>query len=169
MEVLKLILYALVILNSTSIGFLISQKYQKRVDELKDFKSAFTIFKTKIRFTYAPLKEIFEDISKSIQSRTKTVFQAVCLYMENENATESWNKAIEEATMEINQEDKEALKTLGKLLGKTDVEGQINEIDLSLTFLETQIKKAEQEKEKNAKLYKTLGTITGIGIVIILL
>ena len=166
MELLKWMLYALVLGTSTTIGFLFSQKYQKRVEELKDFKSAFTIFKTKIRFTYAPLRDIFDDISNSISSKTALVFKNAIKYMEQENATDSWNRAVQETELNITKEDKESICSLGKLLGKTDLEGQMNEIDLSLTFLETQIEKAEKEKEKNAKLYRTLGTITGIGKVL---
>ena len=56
----------------------------------------------------------------------------------------------------------------GKLLGKTDKKGQISEIDLSLNFIEKQIQKAEVEKNKNAKLYKSLGVLIGCGITIIL-
>ena len=36
-------------------------------------------------------------------------------------------------------------------------------------FLEEQIKKAEKEKEKNEKMYRTLGVILGMTIVIILM
>lgn len=169
MLLLKWILYALVLGTSTSIGFLVSQKYQKRVEQLRDFKSAFSIFKTKIRFTYAPLKDIFNDIGNSIKSNSSEVFRNTIKYMEELNATDSWNKAVQETDLELTKEDREAICSLGKLLGKTDLEGQINEIDLCLTFLETQTQKAEIEKDKNAKLYKTLGTITGIGIIIILL
>ncbi len=60
------------------------------------------------------------------------------------------------------------LKKLGKLLGQTDVEGQISEIELTESFLDMQIIKAEEERKKNQKLYKTLGIVTGLIFVIIL-
>ena len=89
--------------------------------------------------------------------------------MENKNAGEAWNEAIEASNVMLEQEDKDILKNLGKLLGKTDIEGQLSEIELTSSFLDSQIKKAEQERERNGKLYKTLGVITGIGIVIVLI
>jgi len=169
MELIKWLLYALIFATSTTIGILHSQKYQKRVQELQDFKSAFNMLKTKIRYTYAPLKDIFEDIARNVYSKTATVFEMASKYMDDENATVSWNRAVTEAELSITKEDKNAICELGKLLGKTDIDGQINEIELSLTFLENQIEKAEVEKNKNAKLYKSLGAITGIAIIIILL
>ena len=169
MEVIKWIVYILILIASSSMGIIYSQKYQKRVDELKDFKTAFNMTKTKIRFTYAPLKEIFEDISKSIQSNTSKVFTSTYTYMEKEDVTQSWSKALNETETSLTKEDKELISQFGKMLGKTDAEGQLNEIELSLNFLETQIEKAEVEKNKNAKLYKSLGIIAGIGIVVILI
>ena len=66
-------------------------------------------------------------------------------------------------------DDKDVLKKLGKLLGQTDVEGQISEIEVTENFLDMQIEKAEEERKKNQKLYKTLGIVTGLVLVIILL
>ena len=57
----------------------------------------------------------------------------------------------------------------GKLLGKTDKAGQINEINVTSKLIDTLIEKAEIELTKNYKLFKTLGPIVGIGICIILL
>ena len=58
---------------------------------------------------------------------------------------------------------------LGKLLGKTDIKGQVNEIALTQGLIEKQIEKADIEKNKNVKLYKTMGVVLGIGICIILI
>ena len=69
----------------------------------------------------------------------------------------------------LNQEDINIIKGLGKQLGKTDVEGQVSEIALTNEFLDIQIKDAEEQCKKNEKMYKTLGTIIGIAIVIILI
>ena len=55
------------------------------------------------------------------------------------------------------------------MLGKTDVEGQISEIKLVDNFLDTQIKLAQQDRKKNEKMYKTLGGIIGLALVIILI
>lgn len=52
--------------------------------------------------------------------------------------------------------------------GKTDVKGQLSIISLTEKLIEVQIEKAEEEKNKNAKLYKTLGIVSGVGICILL-
>lgn len=49
------------------------------------------------------------------------------------------------------------------------MEGQISEIELVSHFLDTQIEKAEKERTKNEKLYKTLGGIIGAVLFIILI
>lgn len=46
--------------------------------------------------------------------------------------------------------------------------GQVSEIKLIDNFLDTQIEKAEQDRKKNEKMYKTLGVTVGLAIVVIL-
>lgn len=167
--IVKWIIYAMIFGISTIIGILFSQKYEKRVIQLKEFKSALIMLKAKIQYTYEPLKEIFDDIAKRTNSNVKKTFEKACDYMDSEEASFSWNNAIQNTQLEITKEDKNTLFELGKMLGKTDVNGQTSQIDLTIAFLDIQIEKAEKEMDKNSKLYKTLGAITGIGIVIILL
>ena len=59
--------------------------------------------------------------------------------------------------------------TFGKILGQTDLQGQLGKVKLTLDFLETQIQQAQAEENKNKTLYKTLGVLTGMGLVIILI
>ena len=168
MVILKIVIYIAIFASSSYVGILFSMKYSNRVNELKDFKNAFNIFKTKLRYTYAPLDEIFMDISKSIKSIVGETFLDICSNMKIQNATESFNNAIDTNNLSLTVEDKETIKNLSKLLGKTDIEGQMSEINQFLLLLKEQIKNAEEEKNKNAKMYKSLGTIIGLAIVIIL-
>ena len=64
-------------------------------------------------------------------------------------------------------EDIEVLKGLSNLLGKVDVQGQINEIEVVENFINMQIEKAEEENRKNKKMYKTLGITVGLAMVIV--
>lgn len=52
--------------------------------------------------------------------------------------------------------------------GATDAKGQISQIEITENLLDKQIKEAEEEKNKNVKLYKKLGITIGLAIVIIL-
>lgn len=80
----------------------------------------------------------------------------------------AWEQAIDECENSLITEDKNALKTLSKLLGQTDVEGQISQIEITQKLLESQLKEAQEQKAKNEKLYSKLGTTIGLAIVIIL-
>ena len=108
-------------------------------------------------------------ISKKYSSRVKELkeFQSALNIFE-EKIKVAWEKAIDESNTKLTNDDKEVIKGLAKMLGKTDLDGQVNEIRLTLKFLETKLKEAEVEKSKNEKMYKTLGATIGLAIVIIL-
>lgn len=166
---IKIIIYTFIFLSCSFIGILLSRKYVNRVNELKEFKNALNIFKTKIRYTYEPIPEIFMQISESVNPNISNVFSQAANKMEILAAGEAWNIALKMEDLNINEEDKNALNNLSKLLGKTDLEGQLNQIEMTSDFLDEQIKKAEKEKNKNEKMYRTLGMILGMTIVVILM
>ena len=166
---IRIVIYSFIFLSSSLIGLLISKKYINRVNELKEFKNALNIFKTKIRYTYEPIPEIFTEISQNISSNIGSVFIQAANKMDVLAAGEAWNLALKIDSLNINEEDRVILNNLSKLLGKTDLEGQINQIEMTSDFLDKQIVKAEYEREKSEKMYRTLGMILGIAIVIILI
>lgn len=169
MVLLKCVLLILVFVVATYIGILSASKYKNRVVDLKEMQSALNMLGTKIKFTYSPLPDIFEEISEHVNPNISHVFRMASIKMDSMNATDAWEQAIDISYTNLNKEDISTVKGLGKLLGKTDVEGQISEIELVKKFLEIQIDKAENECNKNEKLYKTLGIVSGMGIVIILI
>lgn len=69
MILFKYFFLILIFIGCTSIGYFYSTRFKNRVIELKEFKSALNIMKNKIKFTYKPLEEIFEEISKIAKKR----------------------------------------------------------------------------------------------------
>lgn len=169
MQILKYTLLLIIFSLSTIIGITISKMYENRVKELREFKSILNIIKTKIKFTYEPLAEIFKQIAKDSSTNIEKIFGKMVNQIQYRQVRETWENCIQEADISIKQEDKDIIKKLGQLLGQTDVEGQVSEIEVTQNFLDMQITKAEEEKNKNQKMYKTLGIVIGLVFVIILL
>lgn len=169
MQVIKYLELILILSASTYIGILISKKYLNRVKDLKEMKNALNIFTTKIKFTYQPIPEIFKEMSEKLKPNIANIFLSAANKMENINAGDAWLQALGESNTNMIKEDVETLKTLSNLLGKVDIEGQVSEIGLVETFLDTQIELAEEEKNKYVKMYKTLGVTVGLALVIILI
>lgn len=171
MYIIKIILLTGIFGTSTIIGILISKKYSNRVKMLKDIKNALNIFEVKINFSLETIPEIFNEISQKIKGQAGNIFADTVANIRNFNllAGEAWEKAVENNCNELKKEDINCIKKLGKLLGSTDVEGQISQIKLVNNFIDTQIEEAEFEKNKNAKMYQKLGPIIGLIIVIVLI
>ena len=140
-----------------------------RLEELEELRNSLDILKTKIKFTYEPLPEIFDEISKISKKNVAQIFKTAKENMNSENAGIAWNRAVELNQNNLKDEDKEILKMMSKMLGQTDVEGQISQIEITEKFLDTKIQEAQIEKQKNEKLYTKLGTTVGLVIVLILI
>ncbi len=169
MIVIKYIIIFLVFLICFLLGNIISKRYTLRVKELKDFSNALNIIENKIKFTYEPLSEIFIQTSRLLSENISNIFINASSYMKEFNSEEAWNKGVDGTSTYLNKEDIENITSFGKLIGKTDKEGQVSHIELTRSFIELQLEKARKEEEKNAKMYKTLGAMIGLVIVIILI
>lgn len=169
MLMIKYAILFLILLGSSLIGRFLSKKYVHRLEELEEMQNALNIFKSKIKFTYEPIPEIFEEVAKNTKSNISNIFQTAKEKLEETSASIAWEQAVDETISNLKEDDKNIIKTLSKLLGQTDIEGQTSQIEITQNFLETQIKEAEQEKQKNEKLYTRLGTIMGLAIVIVLM
>ncbi len=169
MEIIKFMFLTTIFCISAFIGILISKTYTTRVKQLAEIQRALNIFEEKIKFTYEPVPDVFLEISKTCKDEIKCIFENASNNMKVMTAGEAWEAALDSSNTKLTKDDIETLKGLAKMLGKTDLDGQVSEIRLTKKFLETKIKEAEIEKNKNEKLYKTLGLTVGLTIVIVLI
>lgn len=116
MQFIKYCMLFFVFLIATLIGKNISQKYKFRLDELEELKNALNIFKSKIKFTYEPIPEIFVGISNNSNKNISNLFNMAVDKMKTEFAGVAWERAVDEFQSNLNEEDRQALKTLSKLL-----------------------------------------------------
>lgn len=168
MQIIKYFILFLILLASSLIGKFLSKKYVYRLEELEEIKNALNVLKTKIKFTYEPIPEIFREISANTSKNVGNIFKQASQKMEKTTANSAWEQAVEETETNLKPQDKKVLKKLSKLLGQTDVDGQVSQIEITENFLDGQIKEATEERQKNEKLFTRLGTIMGLAIVIVL-
>lgn len=169
MQILKYIILFVIFISSSGIGILYSKKYINREKELKEIKNALTIFKTKLLYTYETIPEIFKEIAQKVNAPICSIFKMASDNMQEILASDAWIEAIDKSDNNLNKEDKRIIKDFSKLLGQTDVEGQISSVELVINFLDKQIEEAIIERKKSEKLYRTLGMTFGLGLVILLI
>lgn len=116
MQVIKYLMLFLIFAGSTLIGRYMSKKYVYRLEELEELKNVLNIFKSKIKFTYEPIPEIFGEIANNTSLNISKIFFNAKEKMNTETASTSWEKAIDESQNNLNKEDKQVIKSLSKLL-----------------------------------------------------
>ena len=171
MGIIKLFFLLAIFGLAIYIGNLKASKYTNRVKELISVKAALNILENKIKFTQTPLEEIFNQIAHNCsEENIIIIFENLAININQKtNIHKSWEKIINQTETNLDDEDKKILTDMGNILGSTDVEGQVSNIKITTSFIDRQIEKAEKEKEKNVKLFRTLGIVSGLTIMIILI
>ena len=145
---IKYISIILVFFITFLIGYLISKKYSNRVTELKELQQALNILENKIKFTYEPLKDIFHQMKDMVKGNISDLFNEISISSDRINIETAFEESLKNTKTNLEKEDIEILKSLSKILGKTEKEGQVSQIELTQTFLKTQINKAENVDER---------------------
>jgi stage III sporulation protein AB len=164
----------IVILSCTFLGFVLSADCRKRPQQLRDLQSMLQMFENQISYLSDVITEAFIRIGKVCRSETGIFFTSTVEILNesrNISACQAWEQSVRQNIKKtaLNREDEEILLTFGKMLGCTDLEGQIKNIRLALDQLKHQEVKAEVSRNSNEKMYRSLGILGGIAVVIVLM
>ncbi len=171
--IFKLLGSMLIVTSSTFIGNSIAQKYIKRAKEIRIFQVGLQMLETEVAFSLNNLPDALNKIGASIPEDVGRVFKYTSDLLSKRtgiSAQEAWSSSISnfDTHLNLDRDDKEILIAFGNSLGSSDKENQIKNIHLTCTKLSIQEKKAEELKLKNVKLYKNLGVLAGVLLVLIL-
>jgi len=170
---LKIIGCAAVLLSSTFTGYMLSRQCSKRPQDLRDLQSMLYMLENEIGCLVNVLPDAFEKISRCRKnSSVSVIFGQTSEFLREKGsctASQAWDRAVTEniAGTALNEEDKEILLSFGKMLGNSGLEGQIKNIRLTIKQLEVQEKKAEAVRLKNERMYRSLGVLGGLAIVLV--
>ncbi|MDF2988174.1 MAG: stage sporulation protein [Eubacterium sp.] len=167
------IIGSIVLICSTSlIGFALAADCSKRPRTLRELQALLQMFENEISYLSNLLSEAFMRIYENSNVEAAIIFRTAASNLETSGVTadEAWERSIEEncSKLSLNKEDKAILVTFGKMLGNSDLEGQLNNIKLVSSQLKLQEIKSEEMKRKNEKMYRSLGVLSGLAVTIIL-
>ena len=64
-----------ILIGSSLIGKYIAKRYAYRLEELEEIKNILNVFKSKIRFTYEPIPEIFKEVADKSKDNIGNIFK----------------------------------------------------------------------------------------------
>ncbi len=172
--VFKLLGCIMVLLSSGFLGYVLSSDCKKRPRQLRELQSMLQMFENQISYLSDVLAEAFGRISGTGSGETGIFFSDTVERLRSGrslSAAQAWEEAVRGNIKKtsLNREDEEILVSFGKLLGGSDLEGQVKNIRLTLYQLRSQEQKAEESRKKNESMYRSLGILGGLAVVIVLI
>lgn len=169
MFVLKILLGIIIIAITTHLGMLKSKKLHDREYVLREMITFLIGLQNEIMYCLSLLPNAYESVRMGLKTDLKYAIGNISIDMLNKDEY-TVERSIVENISEIDglaDYDKNVIISTLKNLGKSNVEGQINIIQNSIATLENQVKEATEIKIKNSRMYRTIGMLSGLIIVVI--
>ena len=173
MILLKISLLIVIFLICTSIGILHGKTFSTRLENLIYLEQCIKILETEIVYGSTPLPQALTNVYEKGNPKLSFIFEAIKEDLLEKKRGDIYLsfisiKEILFTKLNFKKVDVETFMALGRVLGTSNREDQEKNLKITLKQIAGLIFEAREERNKNEKLYKTLGLITGIGIIIIL-
>ena len=174
MALIKLLLVSSIFFTCSIIGYIYSRKFSLRLENLIYLEQCIKILETEIVYGATPLPGALSNVFNKGNPRVSFVFNEIKedLIANKRGQIHNSFLSIEDIlynNLYLRKEDVETFLSLGRVLGTSDRMDQQKNFLLIYNQIAALILEAKFERNKNEKLYKSLGIITGIGIIIILI
>jgi|GEM_PF-302616 len=145
-----------------------------RAADLAALRKAFLFLTGEVRYMLTPLPEAFANTAARTEEPVAAFFQTMADRLaakDGASAAEIWEFSIAElrSASHITDEDIRGLTPLGRSFGNLDGETLANSLMLAGGALEETITAIQAQSLQNARMHKSVGTMVGILITIVLL
>ncbi len=170
----KLIGAAIILFSASMVGWQIGKYYAYRPLQLRALILCLQMLETEIVYGATPLSRAFVKIGHRVMKEVGHIFLTCAeLLITNEGMPTQacWQSAIDKhwPATAMRKQEKEVLTSLGYVLGHSDREDQQKHLRLAVTHLRALEEEARMEQGKYEKMYKSLGFLGGLLVVILML
>ncbi|WCK53153.1 stage III sporulation protein SpoIIIAB [Aneurinibacillus sp. Ricciae_BoGa-3] len=170
---LKLIGASIILFSTTFTGLKAAGRLARRPVEIRQLQTALKLLQTEIVYGATPLSQALDHIAKRISGSVGKLFSMVAGMLNGQQELtvyQSFETAAAEIwpTTAMKQPEKEILLQLGGILGLSDREDQKRHIELALMNLQSEEKHSLDQQSKYEKLYKSMGLLSGLLVIILL-
>lgn len=163
-----------VVLGCGYLGMLFAARMGRRIRQLEGFEAVLTQLAFNIGFLALPLTEALERTVSGQRGEVRGLLEQIVTYMkERPDVTlqEAWKKSLQlhSGRLCLKQPEIEALYAFAAHLGKGDRQDALENIRLTAAKLKLVREGAQAEQARDGKLYRGLGFLSGILIVILTL
>lgn len=174
MFLIKIAASIMIFIPSAIIGILIGRRYSNRVENITSMINCLLILDTEIIHLSNPIDIAFKNVDERSNSKVSKIFLDTIINLNSNRNSNLYNAfkntlIIERSNYNFTKEDEEILLSLSKVIGVTDSDEQKKHFDTAIEQLKIQRKQAISDAEKNEKLYKKLGIVFGLLIILILI
>lgn len=173
MFILKFSLYSIIFLTTSSLGFIYGGRYSKRVNTLMNLHDSIRILQSEISIFSNPLSIALLNTVEKSKDEIKYLFNIIRTSLMNNYTGDIYLSFLESECylkeLLLKKEDIDLFLSLGKIIGKTNRDHQDKQFDFLLNELENLIINAKEERKINERMYRQLGLLLGLGIIIILI
>ena len=173
MTKIKLLGSLFIIISSGFLGIEYSKKYIERLKNLIYLQNCIQMLETEIVYATTAVPDAFEKIYKKGNSKVSFIFKdTVDNLLESSDSSlfESFKYSLAKSQDKLFlwDDDIEVLLSLARVLGTSDVFDQEKHFKTTIMNLETNQKDAKDNRDKNAKMYRSLGLLFGTALVLML-
>ncbi len=168
-----LFLGSLLVIGSASVlGWQLGDRYRKRRQQLEDIRLALQVLITEIEYGQVPLPEALQQAAKVRPGiGSKVLFKTADILLEKTGQTprDAWKEALnQEATNTVlHTEDIDILLGLSVSLGASNTKDQLRYFKLTIQRLERMIEEASMAEASGVRLFRYLGVLGGILLVLL--
>lgn len=170
---MKLIGAMFILVATTWAGFEASRHLNERPRQLRLLKSALQSLEAEIMFGHMPLHEAARRLATQMSKPLSWFFESFAAKLTSTETTvkKAWEESLNEVwkLTAFKQGEYEIMKQFGETLGRHDRYSQQKQIMLALSHLEREEADAHERQAKYEKMVKSLGFLSGLLLVILLM
>ncbi len=174
MLAVKILGIGLVMVSTVLAGMYYGSINTFKINELSEMKRALSILRSEIEFCLNPLPQALSNIAIRTKQPINKFFTRLVQetqHLKTDSIATLWEEAVMSCLSNsyFDAEDLEHFATLGSTLGYLDKSMQFNSIRLTTDYIDSKIAALNEGRMKNRKMFQSLGVLSGVLVVVVLI
>lgn len=167
----KLLGAALILAAGAGLGWQMAARLEHRVRELRSLSLSLRVLEKEVAVGATPLPVALERSAQVAEPAVGRLFRETAARLSDgkgRTARQAWEEALGEVPLSLGTPDLEVLRSLGVTLGASGRADQARHISLTRERLAAREQAARDEEQRQGRLYRYLGILVPLALILAL-